>query len=122
MVSVFIGFGGARAQGVAEKLEVFLKCETNIGTFLASPRSRTLACALNQLYKQTIRMYCRLFKWANESLTYRFCSEFFRWRVTCSLSLKALLGVITEYVALDVIFMLRFPSKLGHKYEQCHSI
>jgi hypothetical protein len=42
MLSVFIGFGGPEAKKVAEDLEGFLRVETTIKTFLASPGSNTL--------------------------------------------------------------------------------
>jgi hypothetical protein len=43
MLKVFIGFGGPDAKVVAEEVEKFLKVETKIETFLASPRSNTLS-------------------------------------------------------------------------------
>jgi hypothetical protein len=42
MLSVFIGYGGAKAEEVAKKLEDFLKTEAHMETFLATPQSRTL--------------------------------------------------------------------------------
>lgn len=39
---VFIGYGGPRAEGVANRLEGFLKNESQITTFLATPRSHSL--------------------------------------------------------------------------------
>jgi hypothetical protein len=42
MLSVFIGFGGPDAKEVAENLEKFLRLETTVRTFLASPQSSTL--------------------------------------------------------------------------------
>jgi hypothetical protein len=41
MLSVFIGFGGQKAEGVAKQLETFLNDE-KIETFLASPLSRAI--------------------------------------------------------------------------------
>ena len=39
---VFVGYGGARAEEVANRLEAFLKTESQITTFLATPRSHSL--------------------------------------------------------------------------------
>jgi len=47
MVSVFIGFGGAKAEEVARKLEIFLRSDTRLETFLASPESSALALTVN---------------------------------------------------------------------------
>jgi len=46
-VSVFIGFGGSRAENVATRFEIFLKTNTDIETFLASPQSRTMPSTAN---------------------------------------------------------------------------
>jgi hypothetical protein len=45
MLSIFIGFGGTKAEEVAKKLESFLRNETKMETFLASPLSRTLSAS-----------------------------------------------------------------------------
>jgi hypothetical protein len=42
MLSVFIGYGGTKAEAVAEKLELFLETEAKIDVFLASPKSHSL--------------------------------------------------------------------------------
>jgi hypothetical protein len=43
MVSVFIGYGGAKAEEVARELEKFLNNETKIEASLVSPQSRTIS-------------------------------------------------------------------------------
>jgi hypothetical protein len=42
MLSIFIGFGGTKAEEVAKKLERFLETETKMNAFLGSPQSASL--------------------------------------------------------------------------------
>jgi hypothetical protein len=46
MIKVFIGYGGPKAESIANKLDSFLKNE-ELDTFLASPESRSLASISN---------------------------------------------------------------------------
>jgi hypothetical protein len=49
MVSVFIGYGGDKAQRVASELQKFLKSETEIEAALAAPESRTLSATTSDI-------------------------------------------------------------------------
>jgi len=65
MLTVFIGYGGAKAESVAEKLEEFLETEAKMDVFLASPESCSLPANshdfINRTYQEMTRRHIAVF-------------------------------------------------------------
>ena len=65
MLSIFIGFGGAKAEEVAKKLENFLLVETRMNVFLGSPKSASLPANAHdfiaRINKQMIERHFAIF-------------------------------------------------------------
>ena len=66
-VTIFIGYGGSKAESVAEKLEDFLETDAKMDVFLASPTSCSLpANSHNFTARINQEMIKRIPTWASD--------------------------------------------------------
>jgi hypothetical protein len=65
MLSIFIGYGGTKAEEVAKKLENFLQTETKMDVFLGSPQSASLTANAHdfiaKINKQLVERHLAIF-------------------------------------------------------------
>lgn len=111
MLTVFIGYGGAEGESVAEKLEQFLETEAKMDVFLASPKSHSLPANshnfIPRINQEMIRRHIAVFVCHEGSVRSKAMIEEIDFLISSNLTNKVII-----FSASDNCIPVRFRERL----------